>query len=523
MSEKNSGIKNLIEAHSWLGVIISVALFIVFWAGSITLFYPEIQRWAQTPHFPLERQAEDMPIGEIVERKVKEYKFNNEEHLTVLLAGEERTYHRFYIDLLPEAGEEGPERVATLLVDPKSGETLADIEDFYLADFLFKLHYDLRLPGGAYLVGLVTLVFLVLVFTGVYIHARKLVNNFFLYRGESRRNKLLDMHNVVGVMSLPFGLMYAISGLILNLAIVYQIAFAVFLYDGDRKALLEDAGYTTITEKPAGKPMDMSAAYAQIAALEARNGYPVELLRFYNYGDENAVVRILGSDPEHFAQHFEQFYRLRDGKVLSEMSAGQQNAMRKGRDVIMTLHFGNFAGVDLRILYFLLGLAVAGMILVGNLLWLDKRTLQKNVGPRGITLVANLTLGGCAGVVVATAAAFLAERVMPLGLEARGDWLARLFAIALGLSAILAFAIPNKRQFLRTALWITSALLVLTVVADWGLFASDMGKLWPAVIGVETALLIAAGASLWIAKLLGRGAARSSDPVTVAIEPLESV
>lgn len=518
-SEKNAGIRNLIEAHSWLGVIISVALFIVFWAGSIVLFHPELVTWSQAPHYQVDRQAEDMPIREIVDRKLREYPLNNEEHLTVLMAGEDRPFHHFYIDLEPEQGYEGPEQVAELVVDPKTGETLADTGDFYLADFLLQLHYDLRIPGGVYLVGLVTLIFLVLILTGVTIHARKLFNNFFLYREKSRRNKLLDMHNVIGVTSLPFGLMFAITGLVFNLSIIYQLAFAVFLYDSDQSALLEDAGFTIIEEQPGGKALDMAPAFDHAAEVQRQHGAPIEMLRFHNYGDENAVVQILARDPNGFAQRYEQFYRVADGSLISQTDAQNNNAVRRGLDVIASLHFGHFAGVDLRILYFLLGMGVAGMILVGNLLWLDKRALQKNVGPRGIGLVANLTLGGCGGVVLATAAAFLAERLLPLGLEARGDWMARTFAIALGISVIAAFAVANKRQFLRLILWITTALLVATVAADWTLFGGDFGEHWPAVVGVETGLLVAAGLSLWIARVLGRGIEQPAESVTIVAEP----
>lgn len=518
MSEKNAGIKNLIEAHSWLGVIISVALFIVFWAGAIVLFHHEIQAWAQAPHFAVDRDAEDMPIEEIVAKKLGEHRLNNEEHLTIVLADDHHPYHQFYIDLLPEEGYEGPEQVARLLVHPKTGETLASLDDFYLADFLLKLHYDLRLPGGMYLVGVVTLIFLVLIFSGVYIHARKLISNFFLYREKSRRNKLLDMHNVIGVMSLPFGLMYAVTGVIFNISIIYQIAFALFLYQGDQNAMLEDAGYTMITEKPAGEALDMQPAFDHARSLERQTGAAVTMLRFYNYGDRNAVMQTYAADETRFAQTNEQYYQVRDGNLLSRRDSEHPNAVRSGLDVIAGLHFGNFAGIDLRILYLLLGLAVAAMILVGNLLWLDKRALQKNVGPRGIGLVANLTLGGCGGVVLATAAAFLAERLMPLGLEGRGDWLARIFAAGLLLSAIGAFVVANKRLFLRILLWITSALLAVTVIADWALFAGDWGGYGSVVIGVQLALLIAAGVGLWIARLLGRTPPLATD--VRADEPL---
>lgn len=519
--KKNNSIKNLINAHSWLGVIISVALFIVFWAGSIVLFHPELVYWAQAPLYKTDTHGEKLPLQQVIDLKLAEHQLNNEEHLTVLMAGEHRPFHHIYIDQKPQDGYEGPEQVAMLVVDPKTGETLANIEDFYLADFLLHLHYDLRLPGGFYLVGVVTLIFLVLIFTGIYIHARKLVTHFFLYREKSRRNKLLDTHNLVGVMSLPFGLMYAITGLIFNLSIIYQIAIAVFLYDGSRDTLLSDSGYTIISEKPRGTPLDMTPAYDQLEKVERELGEPVEMLRFYNYGDENAVMQLYAHDSEHFARHYEEFYRVRDGSLISHTNTESENAVRRGLDVISTLHFGSFAGLNLRILYFLMGIAIAGMILAGNLLWLDKRVLQKNANTRSIHFVASLTLGGCCGVVVATAIAFLAERVMPLDLAARGNCLAALFATTLGLSVILAFTIPNKRQFLRACLWATSALLSLTVVSDWVLL--DMDALWKAgyraVFGVEISLLLTAGLSLWITRILGQSAIQTEKIAPVDAEP----
>lgn len=515
MSDKNAGIKNLIDAHSWLGVIISVALFIVFWAGSIVLFHHELQAWAQAPHFAIDREAPDLPVEQIVAEKLREHQLNNEEHLTVLLADDHHPYHQIYIDLKTEEGYEGPEQVAKLLVHPKTGETLAELDDFYLADFLLHLHYDLRLPGGIYLVGVVTLIFLVLIFTGIYIHARKLIGNFFLYRNQSRRNKLLDMHNVVGVMSLPFGLMYALTGVIFNISIVFQIAFALFLYQGDQNAMLKDAGYTIVSEKPSGKPLDMQPAFDYARSIEQQTGAPIAMLRFYNYGDENAVMQTYAVDDSRFAQTVEYFYQVRDGSLVGQADAEHRNAVRTGLNAMASLHFGSFAGVDLRILFLLLGLAVAGMIVVGNLMWLDKRALQRNVSPRAISFVASLTLGGCAGVVLATAGGFLAERVMPLALTARGDWLAYIFAALLAATTAGAFGVSDKRQFLRISLWATAALFAATVIADWVLFGARMGELWEdgvhQVMGVQAGLLVGAITCVWIAKLLGKAAGPVAD------------
>ncbi|MGB6136022.1 MAG: PepSY-associated TM helix domain-containing protein, partial [Shewanella sp.] len=66
-------IKNLVEAHSWLGLIISPLLFIVFWAGAITLFHDEVAQWAITPHHPVQSSQQDLPLGSLVKQKMAEY------------------------------------------------------------------------------------------------------------------------------------------------------------------------------------------------------------------------------------------------------------------------------------------------------------------------------------------------------------------------------------------------------------------------------------------------------------------
>ncbi len=39
-------LKGITEAHSWLGLIISGLLFVVFFAGAIALFRAEITQWS---------------------------------------------------------------------------------------------------------------------------------------------------------------------------------------------------------------------------------------------------------------------------------------------------------------------------------------------------------------------------------------------------------------------------------------------------------------------------------------------
>lgn len=511
---KNQTLKSLIDAHGWLGVIISVALFIVFWAGSIIMFMPELHRWAETPAHPVDPAANDLPMATVVDNVLEQYPLNTEEHLTIVRANAQRPYHIFYIDLLgtagttTEVGTESPvthpqDSVAELRIDPKTGDIVGDLHQFNLPDFLFRLHYDLRLPGGVYLVGLVTLFFLVLIFTGIWIHAPKLFRHFFLYRPARTRNKLLDMHNIIGVMSLPFSLMFALTGLIFNLSLVFQIAIALALYQGDIGTLLEDAGYPVIEEVVAGEPMDMSAAWQTISDLETEYDTRFSLMRFHHYGDQNGILEVYWQDETRFIQGQERYFRLSDGQAISENVRGN-NVMRQGLEVVAALHFGTFAGFELRFLYFALGMGVAAMIVVGNLMWLDKRRKQATTGTH--RFISGMTLGGCMGTVVATSVIFLAERILPLDWVDRGEWIGRLFATSLLFYVIACCLSPQPRQMIRYGLFSSGALALLTIIAGWVLYGSTQLPLWQdgyrAVIGVDSGLLAYAVLAFWVARVL---------------------
>ena len=509
-SPQSQWVKNLTESHSWIGVIISPLLFLIFWAGAVTLFYEEVKQWAVVPQFPVALEQNQVPLQQIVEDKLAQHDFDYEEHLMVQMPSEHDPYYKVFLDLVREEGKQDEHgEVVSLLIDPNSGASVANRDDFFLGDFIYRLHYDLNLPGGAYLIGIISLFFFFALVSGVFIHAKKLFKHFFLYRNDkNRRDQLLDLHNVVGVMTLPFTLMYAISGLVFNLAIVYQIAFVVFIYQGDQDTLFKDAGFTLFDEPRIEQSIDMTRAYEIIEQTRQRPDFYLRNVIFYNYGDESAIIQLRGNDLAHFSQKDEFFYRVKTGELLNKTDIENYNVFRKGREIIATLHFGDFAGVDVRVVYFILSIAICAMIVIGNMLWLDKRTLQQNVSQRTISVVRGLTLGGCGGLIVATTVAFLVERVLPAAMQARADYLIASFILSLVMAIVLSYSISNKRRYLTQMIMLSCLVLTATIAADWYLFASEIIQLtrqgFYGIVGVEIAMLLMIISGLYIVRKLSQ-------------------
>ena len=99
--------------------------------------------------------------------------------------------------------------------------------------------------------------------------------------------------------------------------------------------------------------------------------------------------------------------------------------------LLSDLHFAQFGSAALRWVYFLMGLAASVMIATGLVLWSNKRR-KHHVERPGITryrVVEVLNVATVAGLPVAIAAYFWANRVLPLSLVDRPLWETRCFFI----------------------------------------------------------------------------------------------
>lgn len=497
-------LKRITEAHSWLGLIISGLLFIVFFTGSISLFRNEIALWSILPHHA-PAQGEPLPPSEIIQLAIKDYPFNAKEHLTLVSPTLAFPFYSAYVDIILPEGATSDIDYVSLLIDPVSGKTVAKIDDFYLAEFLYHLHYNLNIPYGSYIIGFVTLFFCFALISGIFIHARKLFRQFFLYRtGEGKHDQLLTMHNLIGVMTLPFTLMYAITGLIFNLVIIYQVAFALVLYKGDQEALLTDAGYTQHKPKWLGEPLDSQDEIDRLLAQHVQDfGQDATAIRLYNYGDKSALIQIYGNVSGEFVGPVEQVIALDNGEMIFSKTPTSPNMVTTGQTVLATLHFGDYAGIDLKLIYFLLGMGVCVLIVSGNLLWVEKRMQQRHFSVKQTAAVNSMTLGTTMGVILATAVAFLFERLLPIDLLGRENVMIASFVITLGLYMGLAWFILDKSRLLFISLVSTGAVLFLVLFSDFVLFHHQIVNLLSlgifSVVGVQIGLACTAILSITVA------------------------
>lgn len=146
------------------------------------------------------------------------------------------------------------------------------------------------------------------------------------------------------------------------------------------------------------------------------------------------------------------------------------------------------------------------MIVAGNVLWIVKRQ-KRATHPKTLAVMRGLTLGGCVGIMPATAIAILLERALPAGLADRAEMVQLSFAVILLMGVIAGFIYQHYRRFVGWGLAISAAALGATFVADWTMFGRTLLDLntqeFGAPLGFSLALAVSALALAAIAiKLL---------------------
>lgn len=402
---KSTTLRRFLSMHTWVGLLSGMALFIAFYAGAITVFVHELQGWAQ----PAERMPER---AEAILRA--------QHLLDGFLAGPGGGAHDFFLTL---PGEHGPrpqlswfdpadaqQRRFTLAVGGPLRETPARAG---FVEFIYDLHFTAGLPRtfGIYLFGLFCVLYGLALISGVVIYAPGFLKDLFALRlGHNLKRLWQDAHNVVGMLSLPFHVIFAWSGAVLTIGFVLLAPFQFLVFEGRLLEILESDFDIAPHVESAGVAAPMLPLSALIERAEiALPGITIESLSIHDAGDANAQVTLYGELPQRQLSGT-------GGVAMNAVSGDIAHAMGP-RDYppgmamlrgLQQLHYGNFGALTVKWLYFLLGLAGAFLFYSGNLLWIEarrkRRQLQQPVRTR---LMAGLTLGVCLGCVAGVSATFL--------------------------------------------------------------------------------------------------------------------
>jgi uncharacterized iron-regulated membrane protein len=480
--------------HTWVGLAAGFALFVAFYAGAITVFHHELQLW-QSPHAagaPAETLADAQRLLDETLRRHPQAR----QHVGMLFPGAESPHSIIYWQ-----DADAVWRFATLR-DLQGSETQPQAA---LSELVNALHFSLGIPvAGTYLMGIVSLLYGVALISGLVIHLPKLAEDLFALRpGRNLKRFWQDAHNVIGVLSLPMHLMFAVTGAMLCLLFVTMPALNPLIYGGKLMqtlpAAMDTAPQIARAERPEapGTLAMWHARSIEIATQQGLRSFQPAYLKLANAGDANATVEITGESPGALGPLGAVALKAASGELLATQLPGRRDANHATLASAYALHFGEYGNAWVRWLYFLMGLGGAFLFYSGNLLWLESRRKRHQAQQgRAQVNMARATVGVCIGLCVAVSVAFVATQWLETVGPQRGwsiDAGVRWACFAAWIACALWAALRPPVRAAQELLWLAAATTAVVPVAHglatgwwlwnsaaaghWALFAIDAGAL----------------------------------------------
>lgn len=364
MAMKRETIRVWFLVHKWTSLICTLFLLMLCLTGLPLIFHDEIDL-ATGDHVPLSGPASSsddpalLPLDTMLEKAI------------ALRPGEVPLFMAFANDgpLLtvttgptPDAAERD---MTLLLFDRATGATIGDPDSKGITDFLLQLHTDmfLGLPGMLFL-GAMGVLFVLSLVSGTVLYApfmRKL--DFGTLRlGRSRRLIWLDWHNLLGIVALAWMCVVGITG-ILN-------AFATPIADNWRTTALADM--TGAHRGEAALPPERYGSLDR-AMASARKALPGSNPQFIGFPGGSF------STDRHYAVFFQGKSALTEELLTPALIDAETGALvdvrpmpvsMKALQLSRPLHFGDYGGLPLKLLWETLDIFLIIVLGSGVYLWL---------------------------------------------------------------------------------------------------------------------------------------------------------
>lgn len=398
--------------HSWLGVVVLWLVFLIFFTGSIAYFRTEINLWSKPENFLyLKSPPESFESAQVAY-----------DYLNIHAPDAKRWRVKLASSRMPFNTLEWQDqnRKYYKLQDPNTGLILTEGRESLGGDFFFKLHYSLYpLPDivGRTLVVIIGVMFLIALITGIFTH-KKIIKDFFVFRSFKGQRTLLDLHHITGVVTLPFYLIMAFTGIMIFFYLLMPEGINKHYGENGIKKFYSEIQYTHLPKSAADSALQLKefSVFSPQLPQQASNGAALEKFEVKNPNTAEALIT--------FDYGYNQLITFNNSQFIFAANTGQHlNSERNLHPVAQIssatygIHLGYYASLGMRGVLAGLGLVGCIMLVAGALLWQKKRIKQQH--SLSYKVVAYLNYFTFLGLPFATAMYFLANRIFTANLEQR--------------------------------------------------------------------------------------------------------
>jgi uncharacterized iron-regulated membrane protein len=458
-----------LAGHSTLGLAAAALIYIVCLSGAVSVFAREIEQW-ETPRIPARAEAAPEAMVAAIEAALPLARAEGEPG-AVMAFGPEPGMPRLRIRAV------GEDYARVWAADADGSLTPMETP---VSLFIRELHGNLHSPGwGLYAVGVSGVALLSLLFTGFFSHPRIFRDAFRFRRGGAWRLQEADLHNRLSVWGAPFHLIVAFTGAVIGLGPAAAFVIGLAQTRGE-------PGGAAAAEIHGGAAAALSFDAIARAARAIEDAGPRSAVRFIlvlrpETEEQSAFVDVVS--PDHLASG-ESYAIGADGTTFTPAGLFDGGAATQLQAAMIPLHYGTFGGPLIKIVYGLLGLALAAVVSTGVSIWMARRRDRGRPAPR----LERLWTGFAWGQVSALAAAAIT-----------GDGYLMAVYLAVSLLAAASFVAPaDTRRFAAAHRAIAGVLLLAAVAA----MALREGLRVSASAGAVAIVIAAIGAFLPLSAIL---------------------
>ena len=350
--------------HKWSSLVCTVFMLLLCLTGLPLIFHHEIGHLLGT-EVESPTMAADTPRASL-DRVLEVAKAKHPDRVVQFASHSEDDDNLWFVTLTPTP--DPTDDFKSVVVDARTAEVLAQPKfDEGFMYVMFKLHVDLfaGLPGKLFL-GFMGLLLLVAIVSGVVLYSpfmRKL--DFGTVRRDKRpRLKWLDLHNMLGIVTLVWAFVVGGTGMINTWA---DLVIKYWQHD-QLSALL-----TPYKGQPTVPVAERASVQRSLDAAKARApGMKVSFIAFPGTAfssPHHTTVFLRGDEP--FTSKLLQPV-LVDAKTAQVTAAPKLPWYLTALLVSQPLHFGDYGGMPMQILWALLDIATIIVLGSGLYLWLKR-------------------------------------------------------------------------------------------------------------------------------------------------------
>lgn len=357
--------------HKYSSLICTLFMLLLCLTGIPLIFHHEIDTLLgglpPMPTMPVAQDSARASVDDMVSNALKAAQQTRPELKTVQYIFIDKDDSRLAVVILNIATNAGPESSQTVLVDTRTAKLLAPPKpDEGFMAIMLSLHVDLFAGlSGTLFLGAMGLFLLIAIISGVVLYApfmRKL--NFAQVRtNKTKQIKWLDWHNLTGIVTMAWLSVVALTG------VINTVGDPLLKYwqATQMTQLVAPFSMLPAVQKVANLDQAVQTAQAKLPTMRpfviAMPGTP--------FSDKRHINVFMRGDTPVTSRLYQPVFL--DGKTSQFAVTAPMPWYINGLFISQPLHFGDYGGMPLKIVWLLLDLIAIAVLLSGLYLWWKKR------------------------------------------------------------------------------------------------------------------------------------------------------